>query len=78
MSHFTITKSGPNWNTYVVCALPGWCWTPDGPRRDGTDPRNSGPEWSDRVDRAHQFKTHRAAARIASQCAPSVRIVEHC
>ncbi|RME32176.1 MAG: hypothetical protein D6800_00090 [Candidatus Zixiibacteriota bacterium] len=51
-----------------VCARPGWMLCRDGKhRRDGTDPKRSGPEWTERREHALIFRSHRAAARIASK-----------
>lgn len=58
--------------TFYVCARPGFCLTNDGKfRRDGS--LKGGPEHTTDSTKALQFKSHRAAARIATLC-PSAKI----
>ena len=58
-------------DAYVV-APPGYCRrVTDGKlMRDGSS-RQGGPEWG-RREHAHLFRSHRAAARIANRCWPSL------
>ena len=52
--------------TAWVVAPPGYCKKADGSLgRDGYF--SGGPEWGDR-SKAHEFKSHRAAARVANRC----------
>lgn len=64
---FIVSYFNTGWQrTAYVCARPGWYRLADGTMK--RDNPNSGPEWTVRRDDALEFKSHRAAARVANVC----------
>lgn len=68
---FIVIDGSPSARFPYVCARPGFYRrNADGKQvRDMSCPLTSGPEWTDNPRHALRFKSHRAAARVASKCA---------
>jgi hypothetical protein len=67
---FVVRSNGAAPGFDYVVAPPGYAYSVADGRiyRDGTCPRTSAPEMGQRVH-AHRFRSHRAAARVASKLA---------
>lgn len=68
--HFVVMDSSPSARFPYVAARPGFYRAKDGKQiRDRSCPLTSGPEMTDNSKHALRFKSHRAAARVASRLA---------
>ena len=67
---FVVMDSSPSARAPYVAARPGFYRSTDGKQiRDATCPLTSGPEMTSDRKHALRFKSHRAAARVASRLA---------